>query len=228
MRDRSTRRLTLTEAQHALYIDFEGRKDKPPVLLGATHSASADRVHQYVTDPHFASIADDDALEVLPLEAAIERIIQRAEKRDRLIVSWTEHELHVVRDYAPALLDRFGRRFRNALTLAKYWRNKCHGSEKPSHGALVNYLDLVGYQVPEAAGVGRAADTIRILGDAFDRGRTAAQLTANQRQRWSDLRNHNAHDCAGMRSICMTAVSALSSSSIPTPTRLAPVASLAR
>jgi hypothetical protein len=86
----------------------------------------------------------------------------------------------------------------------------------------------VGYQVPEAAGVGRAGDTIRILGDAFDRGRTGAQLTANQRQRWSDLRNHNAHDCAGMRSICMTAVSALSSSSIPTPTRLAPVASLAR
>jgi hypothetical protein len=83
--------------------------------------------------------------------------------------------------------------------------NACHATEKPSTGALVGYLDLVDYRVPEAAGVGRSAATVRILGGAFDRGRTAAQLTAIQRQRWADLRAHNAHDCAGMRKVCLTA-----------------------
>jgi hypothetical protein len=202
MKDRTKRRLTPDEAGQALYIDFEGRKDQPPVLLGATRYASARRVHQYVTDPHFASIADDEELEVMTLAAAVERIVQRAEKRDRLIVAWTEHELDVVRRYVPEMLDRFEARYRNALGVAKYWRNACHATEKPSNGALVGYLDLVGYRVPEAAGVGRAAETLRILGGAFDRGRTAAQLTANQRQRWTDLRAHNAHDCAGMRRVC--------------------------
>ena len=205
MADRSKRRLTPAEATRALYIDFEGRKDHPPALLGATHFASARRVHQYVTDPHFASIARDEELEVMSLSDAVERIIQRAERRDRLIVAWTEHELEVVRRYVPGHLDRFERRFRNALAIAKYWRNTCHATEKPSNGALVGYLDLVGYRVPPEAGVGRAAETLRILGGAFDRGRTAAQMTANQRQRWADLRSHNAHDCAGMRQVCLTA-----------------------
>jgi hypothetical protein len=75
MTDRTRRRLTPDEAKRALYIDFEGRKDRPPVLLGATRFASAHRVHQYVTDPHFASIADDQALEVMALSDAVERII---------------------------------------------------------------------------------------------------------------------------------------------------------
>ena len=207
------RRLTPEEASRALYIDFEGRKDQPPVLLGATRYALAAKVHQYVTDPHFASIADDEDLEVMTLAAAVERIIQRAEKRDRLIVAWTEHELDVVRRYVPELSTAFERRYRNALGVAKYWRNVCHATGKPSNGALVNYLDLVDYRVPEAAGVGRAADTIRILGGAFDRGRAASQLTANQRRRWTDLRAHNAHDCAGMRKVCQIATSEIAARS---------------
>jgi hypothetical protein len=213
MKDRTKRRLTTDEASHALYIDFEGRKDQPPVLLGATRYASASRVHQYVTDPHFAAIADDEDLEVMTLAAAVERILQRAEKRDRLIVAWTEHELDVVERYVPEHLGRFERRYRNALGVAKYWRNACHSTQKPGNGALVNYLDLVGYHVPEAAGVGRAAETIRILGGAFDRRRTASQLTANQRQRWTDLRAHNAHDCAGMRRVCKTATTEIAARS---------------
>lgn len=158
MTDRSKRRLTPDEARRALYVDFEGRKDHPPVLLGATRYVPAGRVHQYVTDPQFAAIADDEALEVLSLSAAIERIIQRAEKRDRLIVAWTEHELEIVGCYVPEHLDRFEPRYRNALAVAKYWRNACHATAKPSNGALVGYLDLVDYRVPPEAGVGRAAE----------------------------------------------------------------------
>ena len=209
-RDRTRRRLTPDEASRALYIDFEGRKDLPPVLLGASRFGSAHRVHQYVTDPHFAAIADAEELEVMTLGEGVERIIQRAEKHDRQIVAWTEHELDVVRRWVPEHLDRFERRYRNALGVAKYWRNTCHETAKPSNGALVGYLDLVGYRVPEAAGVGRAAQTLDILGRAFDRGRTASQLTANQRQRWTDLRAHNAHDCAGMRQVCLTATTQIS------------------
>jgi len=209
MRDRTLRRLTREEAQRALYIDFEGRKDAPPVLLGTSRRVGAGRVHQYLTDPRFASIGDVDGLEVMSLADAVERIIQRAEKRDRLIVAWTEHELEVVEQYAPQHLARFRVRYRNALGVAKYWRNACHGGVKPELGTLSAYLDLIAYQVPEAARPGRAGETIGIIERAFERGRTAATLTDNQRGRWADLREHNAHDCAGMRELCLIATSEL-------------------
>ena len=58
------------DARRALYIDFEGRKDQPPVLLGCTRRA---RVHgflwQAITDPRFESLALADGLESLTLSA---------------------------------------------------------------------------------------------------------------------------------------------------------------
>jgi hypothetical protein len=207
MRDRTKRQLSSEEARHALYVDFEGRKDASPVLLGASTRHGSERVHQYLTDPRFAAIGELEGIEVLPIAEAVLRIVQRAERKDRLIVAWTEHELQIVERYAPQHLARFRPRYRNAYAVARYWRNACHGGAKPAVGWLAAYLELVAYEVPAAAGRGRAAETIRIVQEAFDRGRTPATLTANQRQRWADLRAHNAHDCAGMRALCVLAAS---------------------
>jgi hypothetical protein len=202
MADKASKRLSPDEAENALYIDFEGRKDKPPVLLGATHRRNAKGVYQYLTDPRYVGLGGLHGLEVLTLSEAVERIIQRAEKKNRLIVAWTNHELNVVERFAPEHLDRFKGRYRNALTIAKNWRNRCHDGDKPATGTLANYLALVCYPVPEGAGPGRAGKTIDILDRAIARDASATRLTASQRQRWVDLRAHNAHDCAGMRYVC--------------------------
>ena len=93
-------RLTSAEARRALYIDFEGRKDTAPVLLGCAHRAGKGAkpfVWQAVTDPLFEPLTRaDDHIESLMLPDAVERILQRAEAKDRLIVAWSEHELDVV------------------------------------------------------------------------------------------------------------------------------------
>jgi hypothetical protein len=196
------------DAHRALYIDFEGRKDQPPILLGCTRRA---RVHsdlsvwQAITDPRFESLARADGLESLTLADAVARILARAEAKDRLIVAWSQHELDVVGEYAPEHLERFASRYVNARTLAVRWRNKCHGGAKPASNTLADYLELIGYRVPDGAGPGRAGETIGILERAFDAGRTANYLTDNQRRRWRDLRAHNRHDCTGMRSVCTIA-----------------------
>lgn len=199
------KKLTPEQARHALYIDFEGGKDKPPVLLGTTHWAKALKVHQYVTDPRFDSLGKTSGIEVLTLPDAIERIIQRAEKKDRLLVAWTTHELDQVRQYAPEHLDRFWRRFRNARAIAEYWRNSCHDGDKPATGQLVKYLPYVGYEVPEAAGPGKAGATIKVVGASLARDPSGGKLTEKQHARWLDLLDHNRHDCAGMRAICIQA-----------------------
>jgi hypothetical protein len=204
----TTKQVTLDEARRALYIDFEGRKDQPPVLLGCTRRSRAHgelSVWQAITDATFAQLADSDQLELLSLADAVERILMRAEKKNRRIVAWSEHELNVVRRYCPEHLDRFESRFINARSLAERWRNKCHGGQKPASNKLVAYLELIRYEVPEGAGPDRVGDTLKTLKAAFDRGRRASNLTVNQHQRWRDLRNHNRHDCAGMRSVCVLA-----------------------
>ncbi len=197
------KRLTEAEALRALYIDFEGEKDREPVLLGVHRRGRGARpfVQQDVLDETFATVAGSS----LTLHAVIAKVVIRAESRDRRIVAWSEHELDVVRTLAdddPALVARFEARFGNARGIAERWRNKCHAGDKPADGRLVEYLALIGYAVPDEAAAGRVGETIRILRDRLERG---LPLTAVQQRRWDDLLEHNRHDCAGMRRVCLRA-----------------------
>ena len=204
----TARKLTPEDAVRTLYIDFEGQKDRPPVLLGCTRRSRRSQIPgiwQAVTDPAFESLADEDGIESLELSDAVERILQRAESKDRMIVAWSEHELGVVRDHCPDKLERFQARYINARLVAVHWRNKCHGGEKPSSNALADYLALIGHTVPQGAGPGLAGATIAVVRKALERDRGVAGLTENQRRRWRDLREHNRHDCAGMRRVCLLA-----------------------
>lgn len=205
---RSDRKLTPAEARRALYIDFEGRKVGPPALLGCTRRSKVDgetSVWQAVTNPDFGTLAEADRIESLALADAVERILQRAESGNRRIVAWSEHELKMVREFCPQHLERFTDRYVNARSLAERWRSKCHVGPKPKPAKLTSYLELIKYRVPEAAGPDRVGPTLKIIGEAMDRGKRADQLTDKQRQRWADLREHNRHDCVGMRRVCVLA-----------------------
>jgi hypothetical protein len=196
------------QATRALYIDFEGQIERPPVLLGCARRSGPDqipRMWQAVTDRLFEPLAREDGAECLDLSDAVERILQRAEKRDRLIVAWTEHELNVVRTHCPEHLARFESRYVNARLLAVRWRNKRHGGKKPDANTLAAYLGLIGHTVPPGAGVGRTGETIGVLRRSLERDPTGARVTDIQRRRWRDLREHNRHDCAGMRKVCLLA-----------------------
>jgi hypothetical protein len=200
--------LTPDTATRALYIDFEGRKDRSPVLLGVvrrSRGGRVDRVWQACTDPAFAPIAGPDGLNVLDLPDAIEHILQRAEAKDRLIVAWSDHELDVVRTFSPTHVERFSARYVNARTFAVHWRNARHAGARPPTNELADYLALIDHRVPPEAGKGGVGDTLRVLGDAFARGRGWGDLTDHQRRRWHDLRDHNRHDCVGMRRVCLLA-----------------------
>ena len=196
--------LTADEARRALYIDFEGQKDQPPVLLGILRRrgrADEPSVFQVVVDPDFE--AAGPALR--ELRRAIEIVVIRAEAGDRRIVSWSEHDLEVVqrlRAEDPELVARFERRYANALAVAKRWANRLHREDKPANGELGGYLAMIGYAVPAGAGPGHIGDTIRALRPALSAGRP---LASRQKARWSRLLSHNRHDCAGMRAVALLA-----------------------
>ena len=141
----------------------------------------------------------------LPLRDAVENVVRRAEHGDRRIVSWSEHDLRVVRTLAdedPELVARFEDRYANARAFAEYWRNKLHGGDRPEKGRLADYLALINYTVPDEAEPGHVGDTIRDL-----RPRLTRDLppTPAQQARWDRLVEHNRFDCAGMRAVCLRA-----------------------
>jgi hypothetical protein len=207
------RRLSADEALHALYIDFEGEKDKPPVILGVHRRGRGARPFVYVdvVDETFASLAASSR----SLHDAVATVVRRAERRDRRIVSWTEYDLKVVRtlrDEDPELVARFEARYVNALSVAKHWRNKLHGGAKPARGHLADYLPLISYSVPEDAAGGQVGETIRVVRRRLERG---LPLNAAQRSRWERLVEHNRHDCAGMRQVCLRATRELEARTSP-------------
>jgi hypothetical protein len=210
MTEQSTafKRLSAAEALRALYIDFEGQKDQPPVLLGVLRrggKGSTPFVHQDVVDEAFASLP----VPTMSLRDAIEKAVLRAEHGDRRIVSWSQHDLEVVRtlrDHDPNLVARFEALYANALSVAKRWRNRCYGGVKPANGRLADYLALIGYPVPDDAAGGQVGETIRVLRRPLEQG---LPLTARQRSRWERLVEHNRYDCAGMRRVCLLATEEL-------------------
>ena len=145
----------------------------------------------------------------MTLSSAIERVLQRAEARRRLIVAWSEHELDIVKTYSPQHVDRFESRYVNARSYAVRWRNKCHEGDKPDTATLADYMRLIGHHVPDDFGPGQVGTTIARIRKSLDKGDGLAGLTADQLRRWEALREHNRHDCIGMRKVCLRAADAI-------------------
>lgn len=198
------KRLTAAEAERALYVDFEGQTDKAPVLLGILRrrgKGNEPSAFQLVVDPEFEGAGPA----LRGLRDAVDVLVLRAESGNRRIVSWSEHDLEVVRrlrDEDPDLVARFERRYANALAVARRWANRLHPDDKPGNGKLGGYLAMIGYRVPLDAAAGDVGDTIRALRPTLAAGR---QMTPRQKERWARLRSHNRHDCAGMRMVCLRA-----------------------
>ena len=204
MTDRAPfKRLTEAEALRALYVDFEGEEDEPPILIGVHRRGRGARpfVHQDSLDEAFASLAGSS----MTLRAAVTKVVQRAERRDCRIVAWSEHELRIVSTLEtddPELVARFTARFANARAVAERWRNKIYAGRKPALGRLADYLTLIEYVIPADATGGDVGETIRDLRRRFERG---LGPTVKQLERWDRLVEHNRFDCVGMRRVCLRA-----------------------
>jgi hypothetical protein len=194
------KQMTALEARTAFYLDFEGGKEQPPVLVGYLRK---EHVQQYVVDRAFQPAGPG----YLELRQAIKTVLTRAQKQDRRIVSWSEHDLEVVRELKDAALIRaFEARYANGRALAARWATRTSAVTKPTEGDLEHYLKLVDFEVPEHAGPGKVGATLRSLRPSLEAGRG---LTEPQLQRWADLLDHNRYDCEGARAVCIRAATDL-------------------
>lgn len=212
--------LTPEEAARAIYLDFEGCKDQAPSVLGVLYAegkaSSPDRLvlRQDIIERGLWSAAGqievDGAYrydsEPTTLARSIADVLARAHRQDRVIVSWSEHDLSVVLEHVenPRQRRRFEAHYRNARLIARRWANRCLGGA-PESGTLATYLDLVGYRRPVEASDGHAADAIRRARRGIEAHGSWDAMRESQQQAWQNLLTHNLHDCYGMRRVCLRA-----------------------
>jgi hypothetical protein len=195
-----TDRLTPEQARRAIYLDFEGRKDEPPVILGTLWVSRQGReptVRQYVVDPAFRSAAKPP-IRFSSLAGQLESLLRRAERQHRVLIGWSEHEVRVVQKYCPDLAAPFVSIYRDARRDARVWRSTLHPEidvpkvgTQPRHRLIV-YAAAVGHENPDlgekAIGATLRELRARLSSRPFDR------QSAGLKARWAQVLAHNEND----------------------------------
>ena len=126
------------------------------------------------------------------------------------IVSWSQHDLRIVRRAGlPArLVEHCEARWVNALIDVRRWKNRLYRDrDLQALGAadghtLKAYMKAVGYAVPAALAPGQAARWLRQVLERLDAAdgdyRT---LSARAKRQWHALLAYNRHDCFGIRAV---------------------------
>lgn len=209
--------LTASEADRAIYIDFEGNQGRPLTFLGA---ACEGEWGVTVLEPGFRSVVDrghrHGIVDVAEPLTAMEAIRQRAMDEDRRVVAWSIHELDEIRSYYGSddeAVEWWADNLINALPIAKKWASshrvvlrpvKDFRSAKPgakTTTALVCFMEAVGYQKHHQYARGKTGSRISYVRDQMIRRGGHSALTRVAKAKWTNLLNHNYDDCVGLRAV---------------------------
>jgi hypothetical protein len=213
--------LTLSEAQRAIYIDFEGTAVDPPSLLGIVwRDGDEVKFVQYVVEEELWPAAEakspDHGGECRKATwADLAEIRHRAESERRRVFAWSTHEADVLSEHVPSQADRewFAANVENAILNAKAWKKINHPDvifrkdpKNPYVGKnqLHKYFGLINYDVPKAFGPGNSAQRIRKVREMLkERGGDYSALTGTKKGQWTKALEHNWHDCDGLREVIL-------------------------
>jgi hypothetical protein len=142
-------KITSAEAKSAIYLDYEGNKDKEPTLLGwfvlGKYKAA-------IIEPLFATCADRYRAKGIYAEDhanLVLRLITQAEDEKRLIVSWSEHDFNqMAMVLKPDDIHRLLLVYRNAIRTARPWHQMKYG-KLPGSATLDYFESLTEYVVPK-------------------------------------------------------------------------------
>lgn len=216
--------MRLADAQRALYIDFEGRKNEPPLLLGVvvpTDDGAGTRFMQLVFDPLFREAAEAKGASMSTVGDAL-ALLQSVARRGSAVVAWSRHERDTIVDAGGEAARGVQSRYRDARELAKHWRRTVRPELKPEavpyfgRHRLAFYLEAIGYEVSPSHGPGNTGSRIQAVRAALERtGGRYDLLTSVQKAKWTKVLGHNRHDCEGMRTFCLRAASELEPAARP-------------
>ena len=191
-------KITSAEAKSAIYLDYEGNKDKSPTLLGWAVSG---KYKAAIVEPLFATCADRYRAKGIYAEDhanLVLRLITQAEDEKRLIVSWSEHDFNqMAMVLKPDDIQRLLLVYRNAIRTARPWHQIKYG-KLPGSATLDYFESLTEYVVPEKFGLGLVGEALRLIRNQLKEGRDYSGLSDKARVAWVKIVKHNRHDLIGM------------------------------
>ena len=190
------------EASRAIYVDFEGFKDKTPSLVGILVDGA---LTQVVLDPRLFPAAVVKGCKTGSIHEVAHDLRERCQAEGRTLVAYSGHEVRTFATYSSV---DFSDVYRNALLIARRWWNVFH-YQKPIDRKLKSFLAAIGAPMPASLGIGNATSRLRAVIDMLERRRTYRALTPAVRMKWRDLLDYNAHDCRGTQRLMSLAASQL-------------------
>ena len=191
-------KITSADAKSAIYLDYEGNKDKSPTLLGWAVSG---KYKAAIVEPLFATCADRFRAKGIYAEDhanLVLRLITQAEDEKRLIVSWSEHDFNqMAMVLKPDDIHRLLLVYRNAIRTARPWHQMKYG-KLPGSATFDYFESLTEYVGPEKFGLGLVGEALRLIRNQLKEGRDYSGLSDKARGDWVKIVKHNRHDLIGM------------------------------
>jgi hypothetical protein len=222
--------LSPEEARRAVFIDFESRKDEPPALLGVVYNEGRNCngelvLRHEIFDPALALLVEDVEItgpfrhEIVARSPhrAFSDHLGRARAQDRLLVSWSQHELEKAYELGLSTHHRqqFAVCFRDAKATARKWRSRTmpgHAFSRRKFGgthSLSRYARLIEFPLPDDHDDSQIGTWIMTLRQALARRSNYRELTERQQKMWRDLLVKNANDCLALRAVTLRAADGL-------------------
>jgi len=195
-------RLSKEQAERAVYIDFEGFKDKSPSFVDLLDHTGFTQV---VLDPNLQPAARAKRSGQQQIEYWATQLVNKCLREDRLIVGFSLHDLNCLKKYS-TVGDKAEPIYVNARQLANRWH--WHQHNKLFEGPRTLDAFCAAANVPprpvDCDEVPVTRYIRRILGGLAARG-TYRRLTRLQKQKWGILLEYNRWDCEDLRALCRVA-----------------------
>jgi len=190
------KRLTKSEFDNAIWLDFEGVRYSPPAFAGIVIEG---KFQFFIIDSHLEkleSVVTD--IQFMERKLFLKWITEISINQDRPIIGYTPHEYDMIAHEDPDYCEILNKMYRNANKIAKKHFKENH------HDGLKDYLKdpIFEYSYPEEFANFSVTKTITSLWsqsskiDSFqDLGKSKR---SSLRKKLRKLRRYNEHDCRGM------------------------------
>ena len=197
------------EAKSAIYLDFEGNKDKPPSFAGTVIDGEYQGTF---LEEEFKSVARHRKMFLQDLPDFTAKLLRKAETEKRIIIAWSTHELDFLSESHPnieeyylnanKLVMKFFRDNRKRTIKkikAKIDEEKLFMKRKPGLKDLLQ-LDYVDYNYPKAfVGFSPSKEITRVRKQLTNKSGLYKNLSRGAKVALGKMIKYNEHDCMGMK-----------------------------
>ena len=198
--------LTAVAAERGIYLDAQGVRGNPPVVLGILVEEHLDQV---IFDTDFADAALAKELRINSMESEMCSLLQLAREEERFVFGFSPGCLGMA---GPVEVDELRRLFVDGQQLGSEWsrrggnKSTSSGSSRRSSSSLGDLLRMSGATCPSGLDGKATSKRLRDV-RAMMRSRGSYEaMTRVGKGKWTNLLKQNRVRCEGLRALMLALV----------------------